>query len=53
MTSAKIFDFDAGDLMPTAMFNAYWQAVLKFVADQSKLDSILQSLDAVQATAYK
>jgi alpha-glucoside transport system substrate-binding protein len=53
MTSAKIFDFDAGDLMPTAMFNAYWGAVLKFVANQNNLDSILQSLDAVQATAYK
>jgi alpha-glucoside transport system substrate-binding protein len=53
MTTAKIFDFDAGDLMPTAMFNAYWGAVLKFVANQNNLDSILQSLDAVQATAYK
>jgi alpha-glucoside transport system substrate-binding protein len=53
MTTAKIFDFDAGDLMPTAMFNAYWGAVLKFVANQNNLDAILQSLDAVQATAYK
>jgi alpha-glucoside transport system substrate-binding protein len=53
MTTAKIFDFDAGDLMPDAMFHAYWSAVLKFVADQSKLDSILQNLDTVQATAYK
>jgi alpha-glucoside transport system substrate-binding protein len=53
MTTAKIFDFDAGDLMPTAMFQAYWGAVLKFVANQNNLDSILQSLDAVQATAYK
>jgi alpha-glucoside transport system substrate-binding protein len=53
MTTAKIFDFDAGDLMPTAMFNAYWAAVLKFVANQNNLDAILQSLDAVQATAYK
>jgi len=53
MTTAKIFDFDAGDLMPTAMFHAYWGAVLKFVANQNNLDAILQSLDAVQATAYK
>jgi alpha-glucoside transport system substrate-binding protein len=53
MTGAKIFDFDAGDLMPTAMFNAYWGAVLKFVANQNNLDAILQNLDAVQATAYK
>jgi alpha-glucoside transport system substrate-binding protein len=53
MTTAKIFDFDAGDLMPTVMFNAYWAAVLKFVANQNNLDAILQNLDAVQATAYK
>jgi alpha-glucoside transport system substrate-binding protein len=53
MTTAKIFDFDAGDLMPTAMFHAYWAAVLKFVANQNNLDAILQNLDVVQATAYK
>jgi alpha-glucoside transport system substrate-binding protein len=53
MTGAKIFDFDAGDLMPADMRNAYWAAVLAFVADQSKLDSILAHLDSVQATAYK
>ena len=52
MTSASIFDFDAGDLMPVAMRDAYWKAVLSFVADQSKLDSILAGLDAIQATAY-
>ncbi|MDQ6876681.1 MAG: extracellular solute-binding protein [Candidatus Dormibacteraeota bacterium] len=52
MTGAKIFAFDAGDLMPTDMFHAYWAAVLAFVADQSKLDSILANLDAVQAKAY-
>jgi len=53
MTGAKIFAFDAGDLMPTDMRNQYWKAVLDFVSDQSKLDSILAKLDAVQATAYK
>jgi hypothetical protein len=39
--------------MPADMRNAYWAAVLQFVADQSKLDSILAHLDQVQATAYK
>jgi alpha-glucoside transport system substrate-binding protein len=52
MTGAKIFAFDAGDLMPTDMRNAYWAAVLSFVADQSKLDSILAHLDSVQSKAY-
>jgi hypothetical protein len=39
--------------MPTTMRDAYWKAVLAFVADQSKLDSILATLDTVQAAAYK
>ena len=52
MTGAKIFAFDAGDLMPTDMKNAYWKAVLDFVSDQSKLDSIMANLDTVQAKAY-
>jgi alpha-glucoside transport system substrate-binding protein len=50
--AAKIADFDAGDLMPSDMRNAYWTGVLDFVQDQSKLDSILANLDKVQASAY-
>ena len=53
MTTTKIAAFDAGDLMPNAMQAAYWGAVLKFVSDQSQLDSILADLDKVQAEAYK
>ena len=53
MTGAKIFAFDAGDLMPDAMKHAYWSAVLDFLRDQTKLDSILAKLDSVQATSYK
>jgi alpha-glucoside transport system substrate-binding protein len=52
VVSTKIGRYDAGDLMPSDMRNAYWSAVLKFVQDQSKLDSILADLDKVQATAY-
>jgi alpha-glucoside transport system substrate-binding protein len=52
MTGAKIFAFDAGDLMPDAMKHAYWTAVLEFIRDQTKLDAILAKLDSVQATAY-
>ena len=50
--SAKIAKYDAGDLMPPDMKNAYWSAILQYVQDQSKLDSILSGLDKVQATAY-
>ena len=35
------------------MNTAFWHAILDFVGDQSKLDSILANLDKVQADAYK
>ena len=52
MINTKLPEFDAGDLMPSAMQTAYWKAVLDFVGDQSKLDSILATLDKVQADSY-
>ena len=53
LVGAKTARFDAGDLMPADMQQAYWKGVLDFVSDQSKLDSILAHLDTVQADAYK
>ena len=53
LTSAGVFRFDASDLMPEAMNQAFWKAVLDYVNDPSKLDSILTSLDKVQADSYK
>ena len=53
LVNTKIFKYDAGDLMPTDMKNAYWSAILQFIQDQSKLDSILANLDKVQSTAYQ
>jgi alpha-glucoside transport system substrate-binding protein len=53
LTSAKIFRFDASDLMPEAMNAAFWKAVLDYANDPTKLDSILTSLDKVQADSYK
>jgi alpha-glucoside transport system substrate-binding protein len=52
LVATKIAEYDAGDLMPTDMKNAYWSAVLQFAQDQSKLNSILANLDAIQAKAY-
>ena len=52
LVATKIAEYDAGDLMPTDMKNAYWSAVLQFAQDQSKLNSILANLDSVQAKAY-
>jgi len=52
ITNAKIFAFDASDLMPQEMNAAFWKAVTDYVADTSKLDAILAELDTVQASAY-
>jgi alpha-glucoside transport system substrate-binding protein len=52
LADAQIFRFDASDGMPEEMSRAFWQAVLDYTADQSRLDDILAGLDAVQARAY-
>jgi alpha-glucoside transport system substrate-binding protein len=52
LVATKIAKYDAGDLMPADMKNAYWAAVLKFAQNQSQLDSILANLDSIQAKAY-
>jgi alpha-glucoside transport system substrate-binding protein len=53
LTAAKIFRFDGSDLMPKEMNDAFWRAILDFVNDPSRVDSILSNLDSVQARAYK
>jgi alpha-glucoside transport system substrate-binding protein len=53
LTSAKITEFDASDLMPDAMANAEFKGILDYVGDQAKLDSILATLDTAQTAAYK
>jgi alpha-glucoside transport system substrate-binding protein len=52
LASARIFRFDASDAMPEEMGRAFWQAVLDYTTDQSRLDGILVGLDAVQLRAY-
>jgi alpha-glucoside transport system substrate-binding protein len=52
LTSASTFRVGAGDLMPSAMQTAWWQQVLAFIQDTSKLDSILSSLESTAGTAY-
>jgi alpha-glucoside transport system substrate-binding protein len=52
LSSAKTFRFDGSDAMPVAMSDAFLKAILDFVKDQSKLDSILTNLDTVQTSAY-
>ncbi len=52
LTNAKIFAFDASDLMPTAMNAAFWSGIVQYIKDPSQLDSILANLDTVQTSAY-
>jgi alpha-glucoside transport system substrate-binding protein len=53
LVQTQIAKYDAGDQMPADMKAAYWKAVLDFVTDQNKLNTILANLDKIQATAYK
>ena len=52
LRTSKIVRFDASDLMPEAMNEAFWHAMLAFARDPSQLDAILAELDAVQGQAY-
>jgi alpha-glucoside transport system substrate-binding protein len=52
LTNAKVFAFDASDLMPTAMNDAFWKGIVQYIKDPTQLDSILANLDTVQTDAY-
>jgi alpha-glucoside transport system substrate-binding protein len=52
LAEAGVFRFDASDLMPVAMNDAFWKAILDYVNDPSQLDTILANLDTVQTSAY-
>jgi alpha-glucoside transport system substrate-binding protein len=52
IASAKVVRFDASDLMPSAMNDAFWKAILDYVQNPSSLDDILANLDSVQKDAY-
>jgi len=52
LTTATTFRVGADDLMPTAMENAYWSAMLTYIGDPTKLDSILSSLESTASQVY-
>jgi alpha-glucoside transport system substrate-binding protein len=52
IVATQIAKYDATDNMPADMRTAAWKGLLDFIGNQGKLDSILASLDKVQATAY-
>ncbi len=52
LANAGVFRFDGSDLMPVAMNDGFWKAILDYVNDPSQLDSILANLDTIQTSAY-
>jgi alpha-glucoside transport system substrate-binding protein len=52
LTTSEVAAFDASDLMPEAMNNAFWRAILDYVQSPSDLNSVLENLDSVQTDAY-
>ncbi len=52
LQSAAIFRFGAGDLMPSAVQDAFWKALLDFIAHPSNLDSDLSSIESTASQAY-
>jgi alpha-glucoside transport system substrate-binding protein len=45
--------FDAADLMPATMQNAFYQAVMEYLQNTSELMNILKRLDQIRPTAYR
>jgi alpha-glucoside transport system substrate-binding protein len=44
--------FDASDMMPEAVNNAFWSGILNYVSNPGALDSILQDIEATAEGAY-
>ena len=52
LNQAKMVVFDASDMMPGEMNNAFWTAVMNYVENPSDLDNILEQLEKVRQEAY-
>jgi alpha-glucoside transport system substrate-binding protein len=52
LTSAETIRFDASDLMPEAMNNAFWRGILNYVQAPDDLDSVLEELESTRQSAY-
>ncbi len=48
LTTAEILCYDAADLMPGTMRNAFYRAVLEYLSDPAQLDQLLEQLDGVR-----
>ncbi|GAB4247610.1 MAG: ABC transporter substrate-binding protein [Thermoleophilia bacterium] len=52
LTEASVFRFDADDLMPAEVQQAYFQGVMQYVQNPDQLDDILQNLEDTAVGAY-
>lgn len=52
LTDAETFAFDASDLMPTAMNDAFWRGMVALTNGSKSVDQVLSELDTAQADAY-
>ena len=52
LTTSEVVRYDASDLMPAAMNDAFFKAIGDYLQAPDQLDSILQQLDATQDSAY-
>lgn len=48
LTTADTLCFDAADLMPATMRNAFYRAVLEYVSDPTQLNRLLEELEVVR-----
>lgn len=52
LSKAEMVVFDAGDMMPGDVNMAFFSAVVSYIQDPSKLDSILANLDKISKDAF-
>jgi alpha-glucoside transport system substrate-binding protein len=52
LQKADIVVFDASDMMPGKMNNDFWSAIMSYVQNPSRLDSILRDLERTRREAY-
>jgi alpha-glucoside transport system substrate-binding protein len=52
LVTAEVVRFDASDMMPAAVNDAFWAGVLEFVQNPGNLDAILQRIEEVAQESY-
>jgi len=53
LTESETFRFDADDLMPAEVQNAYFSGILEYLQNPDDLDAILANIESVAAGAYQ